>query len=334
MTHFANPLVLLLIALVPPLVYLVKRFENKRESFLRFSNQDFIKGLPGSLKVALSRGMIYLKVMALMLFIAAAARPLSTIEKTKVFVEGVDIVLTVDTSSSMRAMDFEVKGRRVDRLEAVKKVVLDFIKKRPNDRIGMVAFSAQAYTVCPLTLDHDWLEKNVERVQIGMIEDGTAIGSAISGSLNRVKDTDTKEKIVILLTDGRNNAGRISPLAAAEAARAIGVSVYTIGAGTKGMAPYPVKDMYGNTVLRPVEIEIDEKLLRKIAEITGGEYFRATDTRSLAKIYDRIDQLEKTKMEETGYNIYRELFMFFLIPGMILLFAEMFLSRTILRRIP
>ncbi len=334
MTHFANPLVLLLLVLVPPVVYLVKRFENKRESFLRFSNQDFIKGLPGSLKVALSRSLIYVKAMALVLFIAAAARPLATIEKTRIFVEGIDIVLAVDTSSSMLAMDFEVKGQRVDRLEAVKKVVLDFIKKRPNDRIGMVAFSAQAYTVCPLTLDHDWLEKNVERVQIGMIEDGTAIGSAISASLNRVKDTDTKEKIIILLTDGRNNAGRISPLAGAEAARALGVSIYTIGAGTKGMAPYPVKDMFGNTVLRPVEIEIDEALLKKIAVVTGGEYFRATDTRSLEKIYDKIDQLEKTKMEETGYNIYRELFGLFFIPGLMLLLAEIILARTILRRIP
>jgi Ca-activated chloride channel homolog len=231
-------------------------------------------------------------------------------------------------------MDFQIAGNRVDRLEAVKHVVADFIKKRSNDRIGLVAFSALAYTICPLTLDHEWLEKNLERVEIGMIEDGTAIGSGITASLNRIKDTPTKEKIVILLTDGRNNAGRVSPLVAAEAARAMGVRVYTIGAGTEGLAPYPFKDMFGNTVLQPVDIQIDEKLLEEIADMSGGMYFRATDTSSLERIYDEIDKLEKTPIEETGYNIYRELFGYFLIPGMVLLALEILLANSRLRRIP
>jgi len=272
--------------------------------------------------------------MSLVLIILAAARPQSVLEETRIYVEGIDIVLAVDVSGSMRAMDFEIRGRRVDRLEVVKRAVADFIRRRPNDRLGMVAFSALAYTICPLTLDHDWLDKNLERVRIGMIEDGTAVGSAITAALNRLKDTETKEKIIILLTDGRNNAGRISPMTAAEAAAALGVRIYTIGAGTEGLAPYPVEDMFGNVVLRPVQIDIDEKLLKEIAEETGGAYFRATDTRSLEDIYKKIDKLETTPMEEEGYNIYKELFGFALIPGLFMLLLGVLLSNTFFRRIP
>ncbi|MEE8575162.1 MAG: VWA domain-containing protein [Thermodesulfobacteriota bacterium] len=332
--RIANPWILLLLILIPPVVYLVKKFDIRTRSSFRFSSDDLVSGLKPSLRVVLSRNIIYLRAVSLSLLIFAFARPQAVIEETRVYVEGIDIVLAVDTSSSMRAMDFEIGGRRVDRLDVVKDVVTEFIVKRVNDRIGMVAFASLAYTVCPLTFDHDWLEKNLERVRIGMIEDGTAIGSAISASLNRVKDAEAKEKIIILLTDGRNNAGRISPMAAAEAARALGVRIYTVGAGTKGRAPYPVKDMFGNTVLQPVEIEIDEGLLKKIAETTDGMYFRATDTDSLRKIYDEIDKLETTPMEETGYNIYRELFGFALIPGLCLLLLEVILANTLFRRIP
>ncbi|MFC1548749.1 VWA domain-containing protein [Candidatus Omnitrophota bacterium] len=335
MTYFlANPWVLLLWLLIPPAVYLVRKFEGGQQSSFRFSNQELLKGIKPSLKLKFSRKLIYVRAACLFLLIIALARPQSAIEETKVYVEGIDIVLAVDVSSSMRAMDFEIKGRRVDRLEVVKKAVRDFIKKRPNDKIGLVAFAQYAYTVCPLTLDHDWLEKNIERVKIGMMEDGTAIGSAISAALNRLKDTPTKEKIVILLTDGRNNAGRIPPLVAAEAANALEVKIYTIGAGTKGLAPYPVKDMFGNMVLRPIEIEIDEKLLKEIASMTDGMYFRATNTRSLENVYNEIDKLETTPIEETGYNIYKELFGYFLIPGLFLLLLEVILSNTVLRRIP
>jgi len=320
--------------LVPVAVYLARMIGKKKRSSIRFSEYRFVKGVKPSFRISLSKKMIYLRGLSLIFLILAASRPQATIEKTRVFTEGIDIVLAVDASGSMRAMDFEIKRRRVDRLEVVKDVVSSFIEKRPNDRIGIVAFSGLAYTICPLTLDHNWLEKNLERIQIGMIEDGTAIGSALSASLNRVKDTETKEKVIILLTDGRNNAGRISPMIAAEAAATLGVKVYTIGAGTKGYAPYPVKDMFGNTVLKPVEIEIDEDLLKKIAQITNGEYFRATDTKSLERIYDKIDELEKTPMEETGFNIYRELFYFPLLLGLILLLIELILSNTYLRRMP
>jgi Ca-activated chloride channel family protein len=266
--------------------------------------------------------------------IVALARPQEPIDETKVFVEGINMVLALDTSGSMMAMDFEMAGNRVDRLAVVKMVVEEFVKHRPNDRIGVVAFASQAYTVCPLTLDHDWLEKNLERVKLGMIEDGTAIGSAITASLNRIKGIEAKDKVVILLTDGRNNAGKISPISAAEAAKAIGVRIYTIGVGTKGLVPYPVKDMFGNVVLQPVEIEMDEDLLKKIADTTGGRYFRATDTASLWDIYKEIDKLEKTKIEEIGYHNYNELFPWFLYPGLLILLLEIFLSNTIFRRIP
>ncbi|MFH1837275.1 MAG: VWA domain-containing protein [Candidatus Omnitrophota bacterium] len=335
MLRFASPWFLLLGLLIPPAIYYFKRNADSLRSSLRFSDQVHItKKISPSFKIVMSRKLIYARGVVLFLTVLAVSRPQSSIEKTQTHTEGIDIVLAVDTSTSMRAMDFEIDGRRVDRLEAVKNVVTRFVEKRPNDRIGMIAFAGLSYTVCPLTLDHDWLEKNLERVAIGMMEDGTAIGSAISAALNRVKDTETKEKIIILLTDGRNNAGRISPLTAAEAASAIGVRIYTIGAGTRGYAPYPVRNMFGNIVMQNIQVEIDEELLKKISETAHGEYFRATDTKSLEKIYDKIDELEKTPMEETGYNIYRELFPFLLIPALLLLLAEIILANTVLRRIP
>jgi Ca-activated chloride channel family protein len=197
-----------------------------------------------------------------------------------------------------------------------------------------VVFGSRAYTAAPLTLDYPWLLENLERVHIAMVEDGTAIGSGIMASLNRIKDTKAKSKIIILLTDGRNNAGRISPLMAAQAARALKVKIYTIGAGTKGLAPYPVKDGFGNTVYRPVKIDIDEDTLKKIAERTGGRYFRATDSKSLKEIYDEINKLEKTEIKEKGYRNIKELFYFFLIPGLIILLLEIFLSNTVFRTVP
>ncbi len=334
MIRLANPWVLFLAVLIPLLVYLVEKFERRFQGTFRFSNKDLVSDMKPSWRVTLVHNMSYMRAAALLFFILAVSRPQAVLEETRIHVEGIDIVLAVDTSSSMLAMDFEMGGKRFNRLDVVKNVVEVFIDKRPNDRIGLVAFSALAYTVCPLTLDHDWLEKNLERVRIGLIKDGTAIGSAISASLNRLKDSETKEKIIILLTDGRNNAGRISPMAAAEAARALGVRIYTIGAGTKGLAPYPVKDMFGNTVLRPVKIEIDDALLKNIAKTTDGMYFRATDTESLWDIFTEIDKLEKTPMEETGYNTYRELFGYLLIPGLLILFGEIVLSNTVFRRIP
>ncbi len=333
---FRNPWVLTFLLLLIPFVIYTKRRVNAPG--FRFSSENFLHSLESSAKLKLAQNFIFLRAAAVFFVIIALARPQSPIEESKIKTEGIDIVLAVDCSTSMLAEDFKLKGKRQNRLEVVKDVVKNFIKGRQNDRIALIAFAGRAYTACPLTLDYNWLLQNLERIKIGMIEDGTAIGSGIASSLNRLKDIPTnvgaKSKIVILLTDGRNNAGKISPLTASEAAKALKIKVYTIGAGTKGTAPYPMKDFFGNTVYRPVKIDIDEDTLRKIAKETKAKYFRATDTKSLRAIYKEIDKLEKTPIEEKGYLEYRELFSKFLILGMILLLLEIVLGHTILRKTP
>ena len=330
---FKDPRILVLLPVILlVLLYLHKR--GKREAGFKFSSGEILSGLKPSFKLRLRGALIALRAGALVLILVALARPQSPIKETEVIKEGIDIVLALDVSTSMRAEDFELRGRRQNRLEVVKDVVEEFIKGRHSDRIGMVVFAGRAYTVCPLTLDYDWLLANLERVKIGMIEDGTAIGSGISAALNRLKDTKAKGKVIILLTDGRNNAGKISPLTAAEAAKAIGVRIYAIGVGTEGPAPYPFKDSFGRTIYRPVKIEIDDYTLARIAVITGGKYYRATDTRSLRNIYREIDRLEKIPIREKGYMEYKELFYYFLIPGFIFLFLEIFLANTVFRKIP
>jgi len=232
----------------------------------------------------------------------------------------------------MLACDFKLKGKIADRITVVKNVVENFIEERRSDRIGIVAFAGRAYTICPLTLDYSWLIKNLERVESGMMEDdGTAIGSGIVCSLNRLEDTQAKGKAVILLTDGANNAGKISPITAADAAGALGIKVYTIGVGTQGPVPYPVRDRFGNKGYQQVEIKIDEKILKEIAQITDAKYYLATDTESLRKIYQEIDKLETTSVEEKGYSDYHELFFYFLFSALFLLFLEFVLMNTILR---
>lgn len=300
----------------------------------RFSSSKLLKGLSPTFRVRLGKGIVVLRVAVLVLIIIALSRPQSMTKETDIHTEGIDIVLAIDTSTSMRAEDFELDGKRANRLEVVKDVVKEFIKNRRNDRIGIVAFAARAYTVSPLTLDYGWLMQNLDRVEIGMIEDGTAIGSGIGSALNRLRETEAKGKVVILLTDGRNNAGSISPVTAAEAASALMIRVYTIGAGTKGLAPYPVKDFFGNRIYQPVRIDIDDEILKKIADKTGARYYRATDTESLREVYQEIDKLEKTPIEERGYIRYDELFSSFLIPGLVLLLLEVLLNNTVLRRIP
>ena len=315
-------------------VLMIYSWRTESHPAFRFSTGRLLDGLRSTYKVKLYKGMIFFRIAAIVLIIAALGRPQLMIEESKIETEGIDIVLAIDTSTSMLAEDFELGGSRANRLEAVREVVSDFIDNRHSDRIGIIAFASRAYTVSPLTLDYGWLVQNLERVKIGMIEDGTAIGSGMSSALNRLKDTEAKSKVVILLTDGRNNAGRISPLTAAEAAGALDIKVYTIGAGTRGLAPYPAQDMFGNTVYRSVRIDIDEETLKKIAEKTGARYFRATDTKSLRDIYAEIDELEKTPIEETGYVEYRELFHMFLLPGLVILVMEILLRNTFLRRIP
>ena len=324
--------VLLFFPIIIVLIYLFKK--RRPLASIRFSSQELLKGSLPTLRLRLANNLIYLRAVVIALFLLSLSRPRVPLQEAIIQNEGIDIVLAIDCSGSMRAEDFKIEGRRRNRLEVAKRVVEDFIRERKADRIGMIAFAARAYTVCPLTLDYDWLVKNLERVEIGAIEDGTAIGSAISSSLNRLKSTEAKSKIIILLTDGINNAGKISPLTASETAQALGVKIYSIGAGTRGLVPFPVQGPWRKTIYQNVKIEIDEEMLKKIAEGTKGKYFRATDTESLREIYKEIDALEKTPIQESGFLEYQELFPSFLIPGLLFLVLEVILSNSFLRKLP
>ncbi|MFC1808124.1 VWA domain-containing protein [Candidatus Omnitrophota bacterium] len=329
---FKDPWILLLIPLLIAGAFFYKR--RSTPSSVRFSSDEILKSFKPTFRVIASNNLIYLRVAAIILFLLAFARPRLPLEQTQVETEGIDIVLAIDASGSMLAEDFKSGGKRQNRLEIVKKVVGEFVNSRKSDRIGLVAFAARAYTVCPLTLDYDWLLKNLKRVEIGAIEDGTAVGSAIGSSLNRLRETTAKSKIIVLLTDGVSNAGKLSPLDAAHAAKALGIKIYTIGAGTKGPVPYPAKNLWGQRVYQRVKINIDEDTLKKIADETNGKYYRAQDTESLRKIYEEIDELETTPIEESGFQEHEELFGKFLILGLIVLLLEIVLSNTLLRKLP
>jgi Ca-activated chloride channel homolog len=278
--------------------------------------------------------LMALRAAGIALMVGALARPQVGGEQTKVHREGVDVVLAVDVSGSMLAEDFTVGSERSSRLDAVKSVVKEFITARPEDRAGLVLFAGRPYTQCPLTLDHGWLLQNLDRAKVGMIEDGTAIGSALASAVNRVRSSTATSKFVVLLTDGQSNAGKITPETAAEAAAALGIKVYTIGAGTRGMAPYPTQDFFGNKVYRPVPVDIDEDTLKRVAEKTKARYFRATDTASLKAIYEEIDQAEKTDFEAPEFKDWRELYPWLLWPALALLLLEMMLAETRLRKLP
>ena len=328
-----DPLILCLIIILVPLV-LANYIFRKDRGILRFSSLNYFKRIEQGSSVKYRHILIALRVLIIILLVTALARPQSGKAHSKVTTEGIDIILALDVSGSMLAEDFHLKNKRRNRLYVSKEVVKDFIEWRENDRIGMVVFAGQAYTQCPLTLDYDVLLQFLEKVEIGMVEDGTAIGSAIGVCVNRLKTSKAKSKVVILLTDGRNNAGGIDPLTAAELAKTFGTKIYTVGAGTKGLAPYPTKNLFGLKTYRSIQIDIDEEGLTEIAKITGGKYFRATDTASLKEVYRQIDSLEKTKMEEAKYTEYSELFIYLLIPALGILLFEVVLANTRFRRIP
>ena len=275
-----------------------------------------------------------LRAVALALVVVALARPQQGLEASRLQTEGIDIVLAVDISGSMLAEDFTLHGVRHNRLDVVKDVVKEFVEHRPNDRIGLVIFAGRPYTQCPLTMDHGWLLSQLDRVEIGMVEDGTAIGSGIATALNRLRHPKTKSRIIVLLTDGVNNAGTVTPEAAAQLAKTLGVRIYTIGAGTKGLAPYPATDLFGRRVYQQVKIEVDDAGLTKIARLSGGQYFRATDTESLRTIYHEIDRMEKTTIEQPRYLSYKEWYPWFVIPAILLLLGEAVVSETWLRVLP
>ncbi len=329
---FKDPWVFVLI----PGVFLLFYWANahKPRPAFRFPSAELFRNVPTGWKAKLSPYLWVLRFMVLWLIVIALAGPRRILEEAKHTSEGIDIVLALDVSGSMAAEDFVLGGRRMNRLEVVKKVVGEFMEGRESDRIGLVVFGARAYTVSPLTTDYRWLKENLERIELGMVEDGTAIGSGIASALGRLKDSQAKSKVIILLTDGMNNAGKLAPLAAAKTAAAMGVKIDTIGAGSLGAVPFPVKDLFGQTFYQRVRLDLDEKTLQEIASTTGGFYFRATDTESLRRIYHDIDTMEKTKVEETGYKEYQELFPNFLRAALFILAFEIILTNTFFLRIP
>ncbi|MGR3310225.1 MAG: vWA domain-containing protein [Candidatus Brocadiales bacterium] len=323
---------MILAVLVPLIIF--NYFWRWGSGSIRFSSVSIFKKITPTWATIARHTLIFLRAFVILLLIVALARPQSGEELTKIRTEGIDIILALDVSSSMLAEDFTIGGKRYNRLHVVKEAVKDFIKGREDDRIGMVVFAGRAYTQCPLTLDYGVLLQFLRKVEIGMVEDGTAIGSAIGVCVDRLRKTEAKSKVLILLTDGRNNAGEIDPATAAEIAKTFKIKIYTIGAGTRGPVPFPAEDMFGNKILVSRKIDIDDDTLTQIATTTGGQYFRATDTNSLKEIYKQIDALEKTKTEVTKYTEYSELFKYLVIPALGLILFEIILANTRFRKIP
>lgn len=331
MIRFEDPWLFGFLALIPLMLYYHGKGRGK--SSMRFSSLDTIRQLRQPRIFILRHLPASLRCLVVALLATALARPQAGITSTEVLTEGIDIMLCLDTSGTMQALDFTWKGERQNRLQVVKRVVHDFIQGRANDRIGMVVFGAEAFTQCPLTLDYGVLLSFLERVEVGMAGDTTAIGSALATCVKRLKDLKGKSKVVILLSDGRNNAGSIDPETAAGMAHTFGIKVYTIGVGTEGEVPFLADTIFGKRYVYQ-RVDLDEAILKKIASATGGTYFKATNTEALAEIYRQIDRMEKTTIETKEYTEYRELFHPFLLAGLALLLLEVVLTNTRLRRIP
>jgi Ca-activated chloride channel homolog len=325
---FSQPFWLILLLFIPFVLWR-SWFTAKSRGGMRFSSTEALKEAGATWKTRLRWAPGVLRVLGLSLAILAMARPQNLNVIQERFAEGVDIMMVLDTSTSMRAEDF-----RPNRFEAAKSVGTDFIQGRTSDRVGLIVFAANAYTQAPLTLDYAFLTQMLAEVEVGVIEDGTAIGTALAMAVNRLKETEAKSKVVILLTDGQNNRGELSPETAAEVAKTLGVRVYAIGVGQHGEAPFVVDHPFAGRQRRMVPVEIDEEMLQAVADMTGGKYFRATNNRALSDIYDQIGELEKTKIEERVYTDYEELYPMFLFPGLLLLFVEVLLSTTLFRRFP
>jgi len=330
---FAHPWLLLLLLALPVLALL--RGKIGGTPGILFSSTKLVMAVGKRRRSRAGAVLASLLYGAMACLIVALARPQLGRTLERIQASGVDIMLVLDVSGSMMAEDYTIGSSRVNRIDAVKRVTQQFIEARPNDRIGIIAFAGRPYLVSPLTLDHEWLIRNLDRVQLGLVEDGTAIGSALASAVSRLKDRDSKTKLIVLLTDGANNAGKVLPLTSAEAAKALGMKIYTVGAGSDGPVPVPVgKDMFGKTVYRKMVFDFDEKLLDQIAKIGDGKYFRAADTDTMDKTFREIDRMEKTKIEVEKSADYRDLFPLFLALGVILLGAEAVLSQTLWRRLP
>lgn len=331
MIPFADPEFLSLLLILPILIFWYLKKNKNREGTLRYSNIGLVKSVGNASRKKKYRHIVFaLRLLVIGLLIICFARPQLGRTEQEIITEGIDIVIALDISSSMLAVDFKPQNR----LEAAKLVAGDFIEGRANDRIGLVVFAAKSFTQCPLTLDYGILLNFIDKVQSGMIEDGTAIGMAIANAANRLRDSKAKSKVVILLTDGQNNRGELDPITAAKVARAFGIRIYTVGVGKRGNALYPVDDPIFGKRYVPMAVQIDEAALKEIAKITDGSYFRATDKESLDKIFKEIDQLEKTKIEVKQFTRYKELFTSFLGLALSVLVLEIVLANTKFRKIP
>lgn len=325
---FANPQYLWFLTILAPLIAWYVYKQAKADASLGVSTLSPFTGMKRSVKQYALHGLFVLRCVAMVLIIISLARPQTTNSLRKESTEGIDIMMAIDVSGTMLAEDL-----KPNRLEAAKNVAMSFVADRPNDNIGLVVFAGESFTQCPLTTDHSALINLFNSVEYGMIEDGTAIGLGLANAVNRLKDSKAVSKVVILLTDGSNNRGDISPITAAEIAKTFGVRVYTIGAGASDMAPYPFQTPIGIRY-QNIPVEIDEEVLQDIADLTGGAYFRATDTKKLNEVYTEIDQMEKTKLLVKEYSKKSEGFWPFLLGAIVCIMLEMLLKYTWLRRLP
>lgn len=325
---FARPEMFWLLLILPVMVYWHFWREHRQKSDFRFPTITHLKTVRGGMRIHLRHLPFVLRMIGTGLLVIVLARPQLFDQEVKKSVEGIDIILCLDTSTSMAAEDL-----KPNRLEAAKDVAEVFVKGRAADRIGIVPFAAQSFTQCPLTTDYSVVVSLLGDLRMGMVEDGTAIGMALATALNRLRESEAKSKVVILLTDGQNNRGELDPVTAAQAAQALGIRVYTIGVGTRGMAPYPVETVFGKRY-QNVPVNIDEDMLREIANLTGGKYFRATDEKTLRNIYSEIDKLERTKVNVEEYRRVAEMYGPWLWGALLCFAFETLLSATVLRKLP
>ena len=325
---FANPIFFWLLLTIPLLIYWSYFSKKNQYASMIVTSTQLLKKNESTFKIRLLLLLPLIKILGIIFLIIALARPQNSKVNETVLNEGLDIILSLDISGSMLAQDF-----KPNRIEAAKKVASDFILNRPTDRIGLVIFSGESFTQCPLTTDQNVLLEQVKNIRSGLLEDGTAIGMGLATAVERLRNSKAKTKIIILMTDGVNNSGLIDPITALEIAKAYKIRVYTIGVGSMGSAPYPVQDQQGNTTMQQMPVQIDEALMQKISLETGGQYFRATDNQSLDKVYNNIDKLEKTTIEIQSFKRYAELFFAYAFIGLILLLLAFILKYTFLRSI-
>lgn len=331
MLRFADPIWLVMLFIVP--FFWFYQIKCRKTSSLIFSGITVLKQFSSRLGSVRKQILTGFRMLSIILFILALARPQTGISEELIHTEGINIILCLDTSGSMQAIDFQLDGRPCDRLSVVKKTAADFIKGRKTDRIGMVVFGRKAVTICPLTSDHKTILRFLDRIQVGIAGDMTAIGSALALSVKRLSDSPAGSHVIVLLTDGMSNAGHISPQKATAISRALGIKVYTIGVGTSGIVSFKMDTPLGKETAFRIA-ELDEKTLTEIADATGGAYFRAADTMGLKKIFDSIDQLEKTRIKHRVFIHYRELFPLFIIWGIITLVLSEVMMHTLLRKVP